>query len=321
MRPCWYCGADLTPIRDWGLPRSTFSSPAERPVLELHAEREAPGGEHFLDLVERLAAQVRRLQQLGLGALDQVADVVDVLGLEAVGRAHRELEVVDRPQQDRVDLRLRRLLALLARGLQRREHRQLVDQDARGVAHRFFRLDHAVGLDVDDQLVEVGALLDARALHRVAHAAHRAERGVEQDRADGARVVLAARGRRHVAAALLDLDLHVELAARREVRDDVVGIDDLDVVRLLDVGGGDHAWRGLLQLERRLRAVVQLHHHALEVQDSRRRPPARRRWWSTRAARRRSSLRWRRSRASRTAGCGAARCRACGRSRARTAPS
>ena len=38
------------------------------------------------------------------------------------------------------------------------------------------------------QLVEVGALLDARALDRVADAAHRAERRVEQDAADGARL-------------------------------------------------------------------------------------------------------------------------------------
>jgi hypothetical protein len=43
----------------------------------------------------------------------------------------------------------------------------------------------------------------------------------------------------HVAAALFDLDLHVELAALRQVRDHVVGVDDLDVVRGLDVGGGD----------------------------------------------------------------------------------
>src|SRR5437899_1992000 len=71
-----------------------------RPVLELHAERQAARGEHFLDLVERLAAEVRRLQELGLGALDEIADVVDVLGLEAVRRAHGELEVVDRAQQD-----------------------------------------------------------------------------------------------------------------------------------------------------------------------------------------------------------------------------
>eukprot|EP01035_Chromulina_nebulosa_P039771 gene39770-53779_t len=50
-----------------------------RPVLEPGAERQAAGSQHFLDFIERLATQVRRLQQLGLGALDQVADVVDVL--------------------------------------------------------------------------------------------------------------------------------------------------------------------------------------------------------------------------------------------------
>src|SRR5688572_22134075 len=75
------------------------------PVFEPRAEREPARSQHFLDFVQRLAAEVRRLQQLGLGALDQVADVVDVLGLQAVGRAHRELELVDRAQQDRVELR------------------------------------------------------------------------------------------------------------------------------------------------------------------------------------------------------------------------
>src|SRR5690606_3476918 len=71
-----------------------------RPVLELHAERKATLGEDFLDLGERLLAQVRGLEQLDLGLLDQVADVVDALGLQAVGRTHRQLEVVDRTQQD-----------------------------------------------------------------------------------------------------------------------------------------------------------------------------------------------------------------------------
>src|SRR5215471_10230163 len=79
--------------------------PRGRPVLELHAQGEPARREHFLDLVQRLAAQVGSLEQLGFGALDQVADVIDVLGLEAVGRAHRKLEIVDRTQQDRVDLR------------------------------------------------------------------------------------------------------------------------------------------------------------------------------------------------------------------------
>src|SRR5216683_5804263 len=246
---------------------SLLRQSCDRPVLELHSQREALGGEHFLDLVERLAPEVRRLQKLVLGALDQIADVVDVLGLEAVRGAHRELEVVHRLQQDRIDLRLRGFRALLARRLQGGEDRELVDEDGGGIAHRFLRLDDAVGLDVDHEAIEVGALLDPRALDLVAHAAHRRERGVQQDRADRARVVLAARGRRHVAAALLDLDRHVDLAALREVRDDVIGIDDLDVVRLLDVGRGHRARDRLLELERRFRAVVQLHHDALQVED------------------------------------------------------
>src|SRR5215471_13612499 len=78
--------------------------PDRRPVLELHAEGEPARREHFLDLVQRLAAEVRRLEELRLGALDEVADVVDVLRLETVGRAHGELQVVDRAQQRRVDL-------------------------------------------------------------------------------------------------------------------------------------------------------------------------------------------------------------------------
>src|SRR3954469_8450908 len=93
-----------------------------RPVLELHAEREAARGKHFLDLVERLAAEVRSLQQLRFRALDQVADVIDVLGLEAVGRAHRQLEVVDRAQQDRVDRGRLRLLGRHRRAFELREH-------------------------------------------------------------------------------------------------------------------------------------------------------------------------------------------------------
>src|SRR5205814_1827366 len=85
--------------------RLTLVQSLRRPVLQACAERETTRGQHFLDLVERLAAQVRCLQQLGFGPLDQVADVVDVLGLQAVGRAHRQLELVDRAQQNRVELR------------------------------------------------------------------------------------------------------------------------------------------------------------------------------------------------------------------------
>src|SRR5690606_31926277 len=60
-----------------------------RPAGDVHAQAQAHAREHFLDLVERLAAEVRRAQHLGFGLLDQIADVDDVVVLEAVGRTDR----------------------------------------------------------------------------------------------------------------------------------------------------------------------------------------------------------------------------------------
>ena len=53
----------------------------------------------LLDLVERLAAEVLGLEHLLLGPLHQLADVLDVGVLQAVRRAHRELELVDRAEE------------------------------------------------------------------------------------------------------------------------------------------------------------------------------------------------------------------------------
>jgi hypothetical protein len=77
--------------------------------------------------------------------------------------AHRELELVDRTQQDRIELHLGDLGDRLVLALQVTNTDSCRLEDAAGAADRLFRLDRAVGLDVDDQLVEVGALLDARA--------------------------------------------------------------------------------------------------------------------------------------------------------------
>src|SRR3569623_3475064 len=56
-----------------------------RPAGDFHAQAETHARQHFLDLVERLAAEVRRAQHLGFGLLDQIADIDDVVVLEAVG--------------------------------------------------------------------------------------------------------------------------------------------------------------------------------------------------------------------------------------------
>src|SRR5690606_37403157 len=125
--------------------------------------------------------------------------------------------------------------------LQIGEHRKLIHQHARRITDRLFRIDRTVGLDIDDQTVEVGTLLDTGTLNQIADAAHRAERCVEDDATDRlAFRVLRTSIARYITPPFLDLDLHVDLAAGGEVRDHMLGIDDLDVVADLDVTGGDH---------------------------------------------------------------------------------
>ncbi|MCY1513772.1 hypothetical protein D9M68_482870 [compost metagenome] len=71
---------------------------------------------------------------------------------------------------------------------------------------------------------------------------------------------------RHVATALFNLDLHFQLACVRQVADRMAGVDDLDVVRQLDVAGQHRAGAGLAQHQGHFVAIVQLENHALQVQ-------------------------------------------------------
>ena len=52
---------------------------------QMHAETEPMSFQDFLYLSQRLLAQVRRTQQLDFGTLYEIADIHDVLGLEAIG--------------------------------------------------------------------------------------------------------------------------------------------------------------------------------------------------------------------------------------------
>nr|AKQ04395.1 hypothetical protein [uncultured gamma proteobacterium Rifle_16ft_4_minimus_5046] len=128
--------------------------------------------EDFLNFRQRLLAEVRRAQQFDFSALHQVPDVVDILRLQAVGASDRQLEFVHRAQQDRVRQRAGITIGRLALSLEVNEYRQLFLQDTAGAPDRLVRVDRAVGLDVDDQLVEIGTLLDTRGFDRIGHAPH-----------------------------------------------------------------------------------------------------------------------------------------------------
>ena len=103
------------------------------------------------------------------------------------------------------------------------------------------RGDRTVGLDLDDEAVVVGRLLDAGRLDLERHPADRAEDRVDRDDADRAVLVFAVA--RQVAAALLDGEVDRQAALGVERGDVQVRAEDLDVGRALDVAGGDLARR------------------------------------------------------------------------------
>src|SRR6185503_15876835 len=128
-------------------------------------EREAHVLEDLFDLLERLAAEVLRLEHVLLRPLNELTDEGDVRVLEAVRRTNRELELVDRAEEVLVErLVLGRALdvASLLGLLEVDEDRELLLEDLRGVRDRVLRLDRAVRPDLERELVVVGDLPDAR---------------------------------------------------------------------------------------------------------------------------------------------------------------
>src|SRR5690606_1859087 len=126
----------------------------------------------------------------------------------------------------------------------------------------------AVRLDVENELVQVGTLLHARALDRVGNATNRRERRVELQAPDGPTRLFESRAlyRRTVATAAFDFERHVELARLREIRDDELGVQHFDVVVELNVAGR-HGTRALLmETQLRLIACIEANRHLLEIQ-------------------------------------------------------
>src|SRR4051812_26981265 len=138
------------------------------------AEPQAVLGQRLLDLFDRLLAEVRDRSELVLGLDDQVADRLDADALEAVVRAHAELELLDREVLHPVRERHLSLCALTAgscgglavalHAIEVGEDGELPDQDLGRLPDRVLRTDRAVCRDVEPQLVVVGALTDARRL-------------------------------------------------------------------------------------------------------------------------------------------------------------
>src|SRR4051795_9029957 len=226
--------------------------------MSVSPQRQAPLREGLDDLVDRLLAEVRNGGELALRLRHEVADRLDAGTLEAVVAAHAELELLDEDVVHRaaaaltatrgervraagavVELEAGRLAQILDAVLVG-EDREARDEDLGRLAQRRLRVDRAVGLDVERQLVEVGALADAGLLDAVGDAADRAEDRVDRDHADRlvGRLVLL---RRAVAAAASDRQVELELGLLVEGRDVRVRVEDLDARGEIDVPRRDLA--------------------------------------------------------------------------------
>ncbi len=129
----------------------------------------------------------------------------------------------------------------------RGELAELLDEHLRRARERLLGRDGAVGLDLEGQLVVVGDLADAGVLDVVVDPADGREDGVHRDDPDGQALLGVVGGQ--VARAPLDGQVHLDGGARLEGQDVLLGVDDLDVGRLHDVGRGDRAGPALDELE------------------------------------------------------------------------
>src|ERR1700753_3443713 len=222
-----------------------------------------------LHLVDRLLPEVADVEQVGLGARHQFSDGVHTLALEAVVRADGQVQVVDRQRERRDVVGLgRRRPDLDAFGLDV-EFACQAEQFDQGLTRRCQRVaggDRTLGLHVQDQLVEVGTLLDTGGVHLVRHLEHRRVDGIDWDTADfGARSpVLHCRD---IATATLDNQLDLELALAVPRRDVHAGVVHGDAGGRHDVTRGDRTRTLLAQVHGDRLVLLRGHDQTLEVQD------------------------------------------------------
>jgi len=217
---------------------------------------------------------------LTLGTLNKIAYVENIFRFQTVRRADRKLQIIDRTQENRINLRRPSAASTqtgaqgdATKGLQRRlcalqcsEDRELLHQNAGSLPNGLLRGNHTVGFNVQKKFIKVGPILDPSALHGVTHAAHRRERGIQDNTPNGFALRETTQRAWHIPPPTLNLNLHVKLAALGQIGNDMASVDQLDVMWQLDIRCQDRTRCFLAQRQKDIVTVVQLEHNALQVQ-------------------------------------------------------
>src|SRR5690348_13224235 len=237
--------------------------------IKLHAEAEAEVLENFLDFVERLAAEVLGAQHFGFGALDEIADGLDVGVLEAVVGTDAEFELFDRAVQHFVHLvqgALGGLFGGLGQLLKVDEDGHVVFEQLGGLADGVLRRDGAVGPDFDGELVVIGHLAEAGGLDGEVYFAHGRVNRIDGDVAEGQVLIVVAIGG-DVATSALEAHFDIELAALADGGDGHIAVEHFDVGIGFDLAADDLAGLFDAQAGDAGAFADHLKGHLLEVED------------------------------------------------------
>src|SRR5690554_6437090 len=148
------------------------------------------------------------------------------------------------------------------------EHRQLLLEDGSRPANCFFRIDSTVGLQVDNQLVQVCTLLNPCALDGISHTTNRAERSIKLQASDGTSFVLVQTTliRRLIAAATCNTQSHVHFAVLTQVTDHGLRVSDFHVALQLEIVGSHYARAFIAKRDLSTITAVHLYGDAFEIQ-------------------------------------------------------
>ena len=143
-----------------------------------------------------------------LGFQHQIANIHNVVILQAIGGANRQFKLVNFTQQVPAEWQLWLRWCWLAFWLfEIDECLQLLLQNTRGICHRIIRRDRAIGFDCQQQLVIIGDLTNTRIFNLVSNLLDWAEDGINRDQTNR-RILGEQRARRYISLACIDGQFH-----------------------------------------------------------------------------------------------------------------